>query len=361
VSTPSRRVYALEQKSRGRKVAAVFPARYPAELLWAREVCPVEVWDPPAGGQAAQAHLQANVCSVVQRGLSLWLSGGTEVADFLLFSHTCDSLQNLSTLVPHLLGEKRPCLFFYPPKGRRDDLAERYLVDHLAGLSERLDEAAGRAGEGALERAVAWGEARGRALNDLYDARAAGGLAASNEDFYASVRACEYLWPEEAVQRLEAFRRERSGPSPPGVPLVFSGVLPQPAGLLARLDGLGVRIVEDDFLACGRRFVRGALPPAGEVLSTVARRLLALPPCSTAGSPVSDRLDFLARLAGRSSARGVVFLSLKFCEPELFDVPALAEGLRSRGVPCLVLEVEMGGEVPAQTLTRIEAFLETLP
>ncbi|MEW6756989.1 MAG: 2-hydroxyacyl-CoA dehydratase family protein [Acidobacteriota bacterium] len=361
MTPPSRRAYALEQKARGRKVAAVFPARYPAELLWARDVCPVEVWDPPAGTQAAQAHLQANVCSVVHRALSLWLSGGTGAADFLLFSHACDSLQNLSTLVPDLLGEGRPCLFFYPPKGRRDDLAEGYLERQLEALSERLDEAAGRPREGALERAVAWGEARTRALNDLYDARAGGRLAASNGEFYAAVRACEYLWPEEAVLRLDAFRTERSGPSASGIPLVFSGVLPQPAGLLPRLDDLGVRIAEDDFIACGRRFVRGSLPHSGEPLPTVARRFLALPPCSTAGSPVPDRLDFLTRLAGRSSARGVVFLALKFCEPELFDVPTLAEGLRSRGIPCLVLEVEMGGDVPAQTLTRLEAFLESLP
>jgi benzoyl-CoA reductase/2-hydroxyglutaryl-CoA dehydratase subunit BcrC/BadD/HgdB len=342
-------------------VAAVFPARYPAELLWARGVCPVEVWDPPGGTEGAQAHLQANVCSVVHRGLSLLLSGGADVADFLLFSHACDSLQNLSTLVPDLLGERRPCLFFYPPKGRRDALAERYLAAQLESLSERLDGVAGPPAEGALEQAMEWGEARARALGGLYGARAEGRLAASNADFYAAVRACEYLWPEEALSRIGALLEERAGPPPAGTRLVFSGVLPLPSGLLSRLDEMGVRIAEDDFLACGRRFLRGPVPRGAEALSTLARRLLDLPPCCTVGSPVVERLDFLEGLAGRSSARAVVFLALKFCEPELFDVPALVEGLRARGLPCLVLEVEAGEDVPAQTLTRLEAFLESLP
>jgi benzoyl-CoA reductase/2-hydroxyglutaryl-CoA dehydratase subunit BcrC/BadD/HgdB len=50
----------------------------------------------------------------------------------------------------------------------------------------------------------------------------------------------------------------------------------------------------------------------------------------------------------------------KFCEPELFDVPAILRTFRERGMPVLVLEGELERELAGQAETRIEAFVEML-
>ncbi len=355
----SRRAYAEAQRAAGRLVAAVLPARYPPEVLWAHDVVPVEVWDPPAPAEVAGAHLPPMVCSVVRRGLAL-LSASPPV-DLLLFPHTCDSLQNLSTLLPDLLGERRPCLFFYPPRGPAGDCGRAFLLEEVRSLFRNLDAVAGEPPPHRLREAVRWARERDEALRGLYDARARGQLDAPAEEFYRAVRRTEYLWPEEASEELLAFRRERAGRRPAGVPLVLSGVLPAPMDFLRRLDERGLAVVEDDFLGLGRRFPRRAPDLPDDPLEAAAGRLLALPPCPTQGAPHSSRLAFLEELARRSSARAVVFLALKFCEPELFDIPFLAEGLRERGLPALVLETEPGGETPAALLTRLEAFVESLP
>lgn len=355
----SRRAYAEAQRAYGRRVAAVFPARYPPEILWAREVVPVEVWDPPAPTGEADAHLPPMVCSVVRRGLGLLLD--SQPVDLLLFPHTCDSLQNLSTLLPDLLGERRPCLFFYPPRGADGAAGRAFLLEELRALSRNLDAVLGEPSPGRLREAVRWARERDEALRGLYDARARGELAASGEEFYRMVRRTEYLWPEEAAAELGAFLRERAGSRPAGVPLVLSGVLPAPKDLLSRLDERGLVVAEDDFLGLGRRFPRRAPPLPDDPLEAAAERLLALPPCPTQGAPLSSRVAFLEELVRRSSARAVVFLALKFCEPELFDIPFLAKGLEERGLPALVLETEPGAETPAALLTRLEAFVESLP
>ncbi len=353
--------YLIGQKELGRKVAAVWPARYPAELLWAHGVCPAEVWDPPLEPERAPAHLQPFVCAVVQRGLELLLSGGLKAADILLFPHTCDSLQNLATMVRDLGGEARRCLFFYPPKHDRGERAAAYLVAQLKDLSGELTRQAGPMKEGALDEALALGAARTAALRRLYDLRAGGGLAAGNAGFYSAVRACECLWPDDAVRRLEDFARDGEGARPKEeIPLVFSGVLPQPADLAETLDRMGVRVVEDDFLGCGRRFVRGPLPSGDDPWRVLADRMLALPPCSTQAAPLNERAAFVRGLVERSGARGVVILDVKFCEPELFDAPLLARALREDGVPVLTLETEMEPRTPAGMVTRLEAFVETL-
>jgi benzoyl-CoA reductase/2-hydroxyglutaryl-CoA dehydratase subunit BcrC/BadD/HgdB len=51
---------------------------------------------------------------------------------------------------------------------------------------------------------------------------------------------------------------------------------------------------------------------------------------------------------------------LKFCEPELFDVPALRQAFAARNVPVLYLESELEADLSAQAVTRIEAFVEML-
>lgn len=68
----------------------------------------------------------------------------------------------------------------------------------------------------------------------------------------------------------------------------------------------------------------------------------------------------LAHLFERSEALGVIVHELKFCEPKLFDVPAIKKTFAARDVPLLYLEGELERELSGQTVTRIEAFVEML-
>lgn len=352
-------------------MAAVCPARAPAEIFWAHGIRMLELWDPPAveAGHAT-AHLPPMTCGVVRQGFDRLVAERSPGPDLLLFPHTCDSLQNLGSLMRDLMGEPRPCLFFCPPTGRSDGMAEAFLEAQIGALDAELDRLMGPAHPGALERALDWGRRHAQLLGALYDRRASGKWKLSNGRFYDAARSYEHLGPEEAMARIETLLTEPAGDAPGHTPLVFSGVVPAPAGLLDRLDALGVRIAEDDFMACGRRVPRTEAQKRGErpieeegwnPYRILARRLLAAPPCSTVGSPIEERLAFIESLVARSKSKGVVFLSLKFCEPDLFEVPSLAAGLKAQGIPVLSVDVELGPATPAGLVTRIEAFLESLP
>ena len=56
----------------------------------------------------------------------------------------------------------------------------------------------------------------------------------------------------------------------------------------------------------------------------------------------------------------MVALVVKFCEPELFELPALREGLQRARVPLLVLEHELGVALSGAAITRLEAFREMI-
>jgi benzoyl-CoA reductase/2-hydroxyglutaryl-CoA dehydratase subunit BcrC/BadD/HgdB len=140
-------------------------------------------------------------------------------------------------------------------------------------------------------------------------------------------------------------------------PMLLSGVLPNPPELLALLDDLEVRVAYDDFLNGSRR-----LPVPQEDLIDPFECLLEsyfnMPPCSTRGSSISERVQYLLRLIDRTAAKGVIFNVVKFCEPEWFDVPHLKEELRKRGVPALIIDTELNKGLSGQMATRVEAFIE---
>lgn len=349
------------QLQSGGQVIAVFPGRYPRALLEAYGLLPVEVWDPPEGNGAG-AHLQAFVCQIAHRGLELVLRGPDGISG-LLFPHTCDSLQNLFTVVKDFVQPGVPCLLFYPPRGAGTSASLKYIEAAVRKLGKEVEEGFDLGTEpGGLATAVAArGEAFG-ALREMYAKRAEAGLAASNIEFYDVVRKWEYLPSAEFAVVARKFLAEDKGvQGSERIRLVLSGVLPD-RGLLALLDGLNVEICEDDLLSCGRRFARDGAPSGeGEdPWATMAGWLSGLPPCSSMGSSLENRGEFLADLAARSKAGAVLLHTPKFCEPELFDHPFLVARLKEKAIPVHVIETELHPPAGGQLATRLEAFLEML-
>ena len=165
----------------------------------------------------------------------------------------------------------------------------------------------------------------------------------------------------------------------PLLPLILDRVPPGLRQALAQ-EGIPVRDrllgpPQARFLLFDSRTGRQDPPAAGQVALDVAplRKLLpedpfealtesyfAMPPCTTRDSAVEDHIDYLVDKASRTDARGVIFLMVKFCEPELFDVPQVVEGLKEKGLATLLVECEMNQAFSGQLVTRLEAFVETI-
>ena len=75
---------------------------------------------------------------------------------------------------------------------------------------------------------------------------------------------------------------------------------------------------------------------------------------------LQERLDYLLEKVERTHAQGIIFWTVKFCEPELFDVPQLVEALKRRGLATLVLDTEINQGLSGQLSTRVEAFVEMM-
>jgi benzoyl-CoA reductase/2-hydroxyglutaryl-CoA dehydratase subunit BcrC/BadD/HgdB len=355
----ARREYLQHQKMNGRSLIGVFPAHYPKEILWAFNVVPAEIWDPPLEVSGANAHLQPYICSVVKLGLELILQGKGDMLDGFFFPHTCDSIQNTASIVHDYLGVHKPCYFFYHPKAPYRPSSRRYYLEQLKSLIGRLERDLGPMDETELKRRVDQGHQLALMLRDIYAMRRRGELSVSNADFYRMIRQGEYLHPDDFIPLLEDFSESFRGGYGKGPGVILSGLLPNPPEILDLLDELGVRVVDDDLLCCSRRIPMNA-NLVRDPFEALVQSYFAMPPCTTKDSSLKERVDYLLEKIASSQAKGVIFYLVKFCETEWFDVPLMAEAVKEAGAAVLIVDVDLNRGLSGQLTTRIEAFVEMI-
>jgi benzoyl-CoA reductase/2-hydroxyglutaryl-CoA dehydratase subunit BcrC/BadD/HgdB len=363
IRTPgaSRRQYILRQREEcGRRSLAVLPIHYPKEILTALDVLAVELWGPPGPPRGdAAGRLQSYVCAVVRNALAFLASGGADPVDGVLFPHTCDSLQGLATLAPDFGGWRKKVFVFQHARGAGRASARAFLQAELRSLAADLERWTGRA---LTAQRLSWALSLHEEIDScratLLDGRDR--LPLGDPELYAILRRGEWLWPEDHLAELrEAEALLQVRPVQRGLPILVTGYVPEPAALLATLNQSGIYVGADDYAAVGRRVVRGPAGADAEPWARVLDRSLWHPPCPTQGADQGVRLRYLESLARASGVRGVLVHVQKFCEPELFDVPAIRAAFASR-LPLLVLEGELELELSAQAVTRLEAFAEML-
>jgi benzoyl-CoA reductase/2-hydroxyglutaryl-CoA dehydratase subunit BcrC/BadD/HgdB len=354
---PRRSVIAREQKRQGGMVAAVLPIHYSRALLRAFNILPIEVWGPPnVDASHGAAHLQPYVCSIARNALSFLLSGGLDIADMILVPHACDTLQGFASVLLDFVHPSQPVIPLYLPRGNTGREIE-FLAEELKTQFIQLEKITQRTPTpDELLVCIAREEAADDLLAQLHKRR--NHLEMGMPEFYRLVRSREYLPAETFAELVEPILVQRSKSTQEGIPILLSGIVPEPMQVFQAIAELGGRIVADDLACCGRR-----LYPKGngdDPFKRIADRLLGTTADWNRGSPIQARIDHLRDLAQTSGARGVIFYNVKFCEPELFDLPGLRKGLQQVGLPSVLIEIDLNDPLSQQTLTRIEAFLEMI-
>ncbi|MCK5689701.1 2-hydroxyacyl-CoA dehydratase [Myxococcota bacterium] len=359
---PTRKEAIAKAKAKGLKIAAVLPIHYPRPLLRAYGFFPVEVWGPPGiEPQEGNAHFQSYTCSIVRRGASFLMRHAHQEVDLIVIPHACDALQGMGSVFRDFIKIDAKVLTFYPPRGRGTaDL--KYLHRELLKFSEELEKLSG-VSPSRLEllAQIDAEELADHKTHELWKMRSQ--IALSDRDFVQLLRSREYLDPRHFLELCDELPL---GSAPqPGVGLWISGLVPEPMQLFDILNELGAHILGDDLAAMDRRVYPGPTQlPEGvnedDPHLKVAARMQAGPPDWTRSDLATERAERMIRKAQELGAKGVLIYSLKFCEPELFDIPILRRELVAAGLPILHIEGDMEDELDGQLQTRLEAFVETL-
>jgi len=357
LSIPGRADSIRSFKANGGRIAGVLPIHYPRALFRAFNILPVEIWGPPGIDPVfGSAHLQAYICSIVRNALSFTQTKSFQSVDILVVPHACDSLQGLGSILLDFVSIDQPVIPLYLPRsGGMNQTA--FLEKEFETVYQRLESWTGYSpSQDEMMQRILNEEEADQKLASLHKQRK--NLSLSDIEFYRLVRAREFLTAEGFSEIAQKAHDQVQDQVLDGIPIILSGILPEPMALLEEISRMGGHIVADDLACSGRRLY----PPgrSQESFLRMAESLLGAAPSWSWGSPIQDRLEHLLTMIQTSGARGVVFYNIKFCEPELFDLPNLRRGLQELAIPSTVVEMDINDPLSNQTLTRIEAFLEMI-
>ncbi|MFZ5646990.1 MAG: 2-hydroxyacyl-CoA dehydratase subunit D [Bacillota bacterium] len=337
----------------------------PEELIHAAGAIPFGITGSSESFSWSDAHLQTWACSLMRSCLGLGVKGRLNFLDGLIIPHTCDTTRNLGGIWKQVKPLPLMENYLMPRQVDRPS-ARTYLIGELGRLKAKLEQCTrSEITAEKLKQSIALYNLNRLLLRKLFALHVAEPERINNITMYNIIKSSMYMPKEEhntiLVQLIknigdgDADSAEKTRP----VRVMLSGKLWEPGEIMNILDDSGAVVVADD-LATGHRYISDDVSETGDPIEALADRQITRIPFACFGSMRNERRSFLTGMAREKEASGVIFLHLKYCEPENFDYPDMKAACESAGIPTLRIETELGSVNLGQIETRIQAFLEML-
>ena len=289
--------------------------------------------------------------------------------DILAFDATCLQNYRAAEVIEYFF--KKDVVVLAVPRNFAEDDAKTYFVHEANEFTRLLEERAGRLLDNAtLGESVALYNDIRKTLKSIYTFQAARDNVISWEEVYDLIQAGDLLDKKEYLSLLQQTLAELTELQHNPVieadcdsRIFISGSL-IPRGdrkLISIINLAGGRIVGDDLWS-------GILPhldldikeisPAGVALGYLNRTPHAALPYLDLES--DRRLKKLHELLSQSRAHGVIYHTLRYCDPFTFKAKETKNVLAKSGIPLLEIHTEYAGSDYEAMKTRVEAFIEMI-
>jgi bcr-type benzoyl-CoA reductase subunit C len=361
-------------KSRtGKKIIGSTLADVPEELVHAAGLLPFTILGTNLPIRHAASQLPDNCCSLDRSNLELVLTYAKDFFGGFILPQVDDTSQHLSDIWRRSV----PCDYFESfliPRQVNRPSARSWLRDEIRRLKGSLERVTGRAiTDEALRKSIHLYNENRSMLRDLYEKARQSPSLLSNRERFETIKSSMFYPKEEhndLLRRLLSSMPDKGenvsgegssgkGESSP-LRLILSGVVWEPPEILSILDESGALVVGDD-LCEGTRYIEADVPVEGHPMDALVERHFKKGPFSPIHDEGEKILGNLLRLARDGNADGILYIHIKFNESQDYDLPDLKRALDKEGIPMLVLDTEFQTTHLAQTKTRIQAFLESLP
>ncbi|SIQ46368.1 benzoyl-CoA reductase, subunit C [Alkalispirochaeta americana] len=356
--------------SQGRKVVALAPVYAPEELIHSQGFVPMGAWGADLELQEAKAFFPAFICSITQSIVELGIRGAYEGISAMVIPTLCDSLKVLTQNWKHAVPSI-PLIVTSYPQNRGIPAAQEYLKSGLVQISAELEGLGGSPlSEEALAESIDLYNRHRKAMRDL--SRILGEHPRISARERSNIfKSAHFMRKEDHLKLVEGLIEGLSGQEAQSLPdqkddgpasrtrVITTGILADHPRLLTILDEAGFHLVADD-LAHESRQYRTDAPAGGDPLNALVERFCNQQHCSVLFDPRKGRASYLADLATRENARGVIYFMTKFCDPEEFDLVPVKRNCDAAGLPFLSIEVDRQMSNFSQARTALETFKELI-
>lgn len=357
---------AKRRKEQGQKVIGWLPTDVPEEIIHAAGAFPVGILGTNNNIRLVDTHLQVWVCSLMRSSLEMELRGELDFLDGIIIPQTCDTTRAMLGLWRKNCRTPYVDNFLMPKQVKRPS-AREYLIGELTRLKTNFEQLTGKiiTNEDLGVSILLFNKNR-QFLRRMFEIHSAHPGLLTSREIYTVIKASMFMDKSEhnlilqdLIPALEQKAAESADKPNSKARLVISGGIWEPPEIMDLIEEAGGVVVGDDLLT-GMRYLSPDANEQGNPLEALADRQLNKIPFAGFDNQIYERRRFLLNLVGHSKARGLIFLHLKFCEPENYDYNDMRNALNSAGIPNLRLETEIGNPPLGQIRTRLETFIEMI-
>ncbi|MEI6757570.1 MAG: 2-hydroxyacyl-CoA dehydratase [Chlorobium sp.] len=362
-------------RQNGQKVVGWVGYNVPEEIIHALGFIPVRI---AVGGddrlvEVGARYASSKTCVFIREIVGAFAENQDpyiQQTDLLAFDATCLQNYRAAEVIEYFF--KKDVVVLAVPRNFDWDEAKKYFAHEANEFTRLLEERAGAPLDSArLAESVALYNDIRETLKSIYTFQASRDNVISWEEVYDLIQAGELLDKKEYLSLLQQTLAELKELQPNPVieaddgdsRLFISGSL-IPRGdrkLIGIIKSVGGRIVGDDLWS-------GILPhldldikeisPAGVALAYLNRTPHAALPYLDLES--DRRLKKLHELLSTSKAQGVIYHTLRYCDPFTFKAKETKNVLAKSGIPLLEIHTEYAGSDYEAMKTRVEAFVEMI-
>ncbi|HEX3048606.1 MAG TPA: 2-hydroxyacyl-CoA dehydratase family protein [Bacillota bacterium] len=365
----------VRSRKEGRKVVGWQGYNLPEEIIYALGLIPIRIG---AGGddrlvEIGARYISTKNCVFVRETVGLFAENKDpyiQNTDFLAFDATCLQTYRTAEILQYyfqkevvILGVPRN---FYWPE------AKIYFTKEVLYFTQRLEELAGvKLDQQKLTETIELYNKTRKAIQRIYDYQATKERFISWEDTYDIIHAGFYLDRQEYLTLLEKVLAELDQTQ--GEPVIdtvddearlfISGSVIPPGDkkLIQIIHQVGGRIVGDDLWS-------GLIPYldlkiAENTLQGIALAYINRTPHGALPYLELDtdkRIKRLKELIQLFKAQGVIYHTLRYCDPYTFKAKETKDILKEAGIPLLEIHTEYAGSDYEAIRTRVEAFVEMI-
>jgi benzoyl-CoA reductase subunit C len=352
-------------KRQGRRIFGYLCSYVPEEILWAADILPVRILGHLDSLQQAEAHFQPFVCRLIRSSLDKGLRGTLDYLDGIVVPYTCDGMRMLyDAWVAHV--PKHVAYLLDLPSALASESNKRYFYRAQEEFRRSIERYVGHSiEEERLNASIKVYNRYRKLAKRFYALRLQHRLPITGSEamkiYLAALMSPKSEYNERLSALLELFEEwVGSGEEhrPGAVRVHISGSVVVDPLFFELIDQVGGEVVSDD-LCTGTRYYWDLVDEREEPFRAVSERYLNRVACPTK-YPAANRPGFLLDRLQESRAKGVIFILEKYCDPHLFDYPALRQALEAEGVATLWLETELVASGTEQLRTRLETFMDML-
>jgi len=344
----------------GKKVIGCMPYLCPEELVLAAGMVPFGLWGAETSVSEARRFLPAFICSIIQTTLELGIRGTYKGLSAVMIPMLCDSLKSMDGNWRYGVTDI-PVIPVAHAQNRKIQAGVQFTASQYRKVLSCLVNISGKTvTDSDISSSIALYNKRNAAVRRFMDelAKRPGAIKASERN--AVFKSGYFLDVEEFTDKVDELSGSLAAmalPDDPGLCLVTCGILADNTGLLKILDDCGVNVVDDVMMHESLRY-RYDVSEAGDPALALAHMIGEIEGCPVLFDPGKKRADMLVEIVRKRSARGVLFVMTKFCDPDEYDIVPLKRILDKNGIKSLQVEVDQQTTDVEQIRTAIETFCE---